>query len=102
MTIATTAKRGTGAWLVGMVLVPLLVMSAALCVTRRLSLVSVGCDYASIALSVAAGLCCLFRLPSSVSFLSRTWLAVLYVPAVAGLLMLYSLFFVGVVLGDWL
>ena len=84
-----------------MVLVPLLVMSTALYVTRRLSLVSVGWDYA-IALSVVAGLCYLFRLPSSVSFLSRTWLAVLYVPAVAGLLMLYSLFFVGVVFGDWL
>jgi hypothetical protein len=102
MTFATSAKRATGVWLLGMVLVPLLVMSTALYVTRRFSLVSVGWDYASIALSVAAGLPCLFRLPSSVSFLSRTWLAILYVPAVAGLLMLYALFFVGVVFGDWL
>ena len=102
MATASKAKGTTGAWLLGMVLAPLVTMSIALYVTRRLSLVGAGWDYGGIAVSVASGLCCLWRLPSSVSCLSRAWLAVLYVPAVAGLLMLYSLFFVGLVFGDYL
>ena len=92
----------TGLWALGIVVAPLAVMSLALYVTRRLSLVDAGWDYSGIALSVAVGLCCLFRLPSRVSFLSRTWLAVPYVRAMTGLLMIYSLLFVGVVFGDWL
>ena len=86
----------------GMVFAPLIVMTVMLCVTRRLALASAGWDYTGVAFSVVAGLWCLWRLPKSVSFLSRTWLAVLYVPVLAGLLMLYSLFFVGLVFGDWL
>ena len=102
MTFTTKTKARTGGCLLGMVLAPLVVMSVALYVTRRLSLDGAGYDYAGIALSVAGGLCCLWRLPNNVSFLSRTWLTVLYVPAAAGLLMLYSLFFVGLVFGDYL
>jgi hypothetical protein len=81
---------------------PVLVLSVALSVTRRLSLDGALWDYTGVALSVAAGLGCLWRLPSGVSFLSRAWLAVLYVPAAVGLLMLYSLLFVCVVFGDCL
>jgi hypothetical protein len=85
-----------------MVLAPLAVMSIALYVTRRLSVLGASWDYVGILASVAAGLCCLWQLPSGVSFLSRTWLAVFYVPAAAGVLMIYTLLFVGIVLGEWL
>ncbi len=93
-------KPRTVTWLLGAAFAPVFVMSAALCVLRRPSLNGPGWGYAAVAVSIAAGLCCLWRLPSSISILSRTWLTVLYVPVVAGLLLLYSLLFVGVVFGD--
>ena len=102
MTFAGKMKLGRGGWLLGTVLAPFIVMSVVLYMTRRLSGGGAGWDYAGVAFSVVAGLCCLWRIPRGTSFLSRAWLMVLYVPAAAGLLMIYSLLFVGFVFGDWL
>ena len=101
MTTAARSKAAMSAWMLGTVLGPLVLMSFALYLTRRLSPVGAVWDYVGLVVSVAGGLCCLLRLSSDVSFISRTWLTVLYVPAASGLLMLYTVFFVGVMFGHW-
>ena len=101
LTIAARSKAAMSGWMLGTVLGPFVLMSFELYLTRRLSLVGAVWDYVGLAVSVAAGLCCLLRFSSGVSFLSRTWLTVLYVPAASGLLMLYTVFFVGVMFGHW-
>lgn len=95
----TEKKPKTWPWVLGTMFAPVLVMSVAICITRQLSVNGSGWDDGGLALSVAAGLCFLWRLPSGTSILSRAWLVALYVPAVAGLLVIYSLVFVSVVFG---
>ncbi len=102
MAATTTTKPATGVWLLGTVLAPLVVMSVGLYATRRLSLDGAGWDYASMAVSILAGLHSLWHLPTRLTFLSRAWVIARCVPAAFGLLLIYSLFFVGIVFGDYL
>ena len=100
MTVIAQTKPKFGVWLVATILTPFIIMSFELWVTRSFALYGAGWDYAGVVLPIAVGLCCLWRLPMTVT--ARLWFTVAYVPVGAGLLMMYSLFFVCVVFGDCL
>jgi hypothetical protein len=100
MTVIAQTKPKFGAWLAATILSPFIIMSFELWVTRKFGHYGTDWDYAGVALAIAVGLCCLWRLPVTIA--ARLWFTVAYVPVGAGLLLMYSLFFVCVVFGDCL
>jgi len=100
MTVIAQTKPKFGVWLVATILAPFIIVSAELWVTRRFANEAAVWDYAAVAFAIAVGLCCLWRLPMTVT--ARLWFIVAYVPVGVGLLMMYSLFFMCAVFGDCL
>jgi hypothetical protein len=100
MTVIAQTKPKFGAWLAATILSPFIIMSFELWVTRRFGLYGTDWDYAGVVLAITVGLGCLWWLPMTVT--ARLCFTVAYVPVGAGLLMMYSLFFVCVVFGDCL
>jgi hypothetical protein len=93
--------RWTGLLLAGVLLGPPAVMSLYLGLSRwPTRWFTTGTDGAALAVAVVAGLACIARLP--VPATARVMLALVYVPAAGLALVLYALYFVGVVFGDWL
>jgi hypothetical protein len=93
-------KTKLGRWLTATALAPIIAMSVGLSVARPFHFSGERWDIASLALSIIAGLCCLWRLP--VSTTKRVWFTVVFVPVGIALLMFYSLLFVCAVFGDYL
>lgn len=100
MSITSHSKMKFGGWLAATIAVPFIVMSVELLITRHFNSGSAGWDYAGLALSLVAGLFCLWRLPVSIT--KRAWLTVAFVPVGIAVLMFYSLLFVCAVFGDCL
>jgi hypothetical protein len=94
-------KRKAG-WLVfGAVVVPLLIVSAYLYLSRSpTAWFTSTSDLIGLGVSLAAGAAFLLRLP--VAFWTRALAVVLYVPTMGIALASYSMLFVGSVFNDWL
>jgi hypothetical protein len=86
---------------VGAAFGPFLVGSAYLMLSRwPKGLFTTTCDWVALAVSVLIGASFILCMPLGLSF--RIFLICLYVPLFACLLLLYGLYFVGFVWGDWL
>jgi|ERR1017187_1899987 hypothetical protein len=98
MTIASDSKMRFGGWLAATLLAPIFIISVELLFEDHFNVHAAGWYYAGFALSLIAGLFCLWRLPLSIT--KRAWLTVAFVPVGTALLWFYSLLFVCAVLGD--
>jgi hypothetical protein len=100
MTTSDDWKKRFGLYLVAAALAPILAMSVWLWISRHLRSIETRWDDFGLALSMIAGLWCLWRLPISIA--KRAWITVVYVPFGVALLIFYSLGFVCAVFGDCL
>jgi hypothetical protein len=91
--------RKFGGWLAATIIAPFVVMSVELSLTRHFN-ISGSWDFVGLALSIIAGLCCLWQLPTSV--MKRAVFTIVFVPVSVMLLTFYSLAFVCAVFGDCL
>jgi hypothetical protein len=98
MTTENNSKMKFGGWLAATLSAPIIVISVELWITRHFNLGSTNWDWIGLALSLIAGLCCLWRLPVSVT--KRVWLAIVFIPIITVLLWFYALLFVCGVFGD--
>lgn len=85
-------------WFIAMFISPLIVMSVELCLTRLFGRIVTGWDYAGVTLSVVAGLCCLWRLPMTIT--ARAGLTAVFIPVSILVLLFYSVLFVCFIFGD--
>jgi hypothetical protein len=94
-------ERSEGWLLVGIVFAPPTLMSLYLGFSRWPSRwFTESCDWTALALSVGVGVACIARLHKPLAL--RVVFCLLYIPAAGFALVLYFLYFVGVVFGDWL
>jgi hypothetical protein len=95
-------RGGAVSWLLaGALIGPPVLMSVYLGLSRwPTRWFTTGSDWAALALSAAVGAVCIAWLPVSAAV--RITLAAVYLPVEGYALFLYTLYFVGVVFGDWL
>jgi hypothetical protein len=102
----TFLLKGRSAWWwVGVTLAPFATISAYLLATRSSPYplpwaVLDRADWAAVMLGVGLGVICLLRVPLPLGV--RLALTVVYVPMMAWLLLIYSLYSIGMVYGKWL
>jgi hypothetical protein len=87
-------------WLIAAIAAPFLVLSMELLLTRHFNTRAADWDYVGMGVSLIAGLCCLWKLPTNV--VNRVILTIIYVPFGIALVFYYSLVFVCIVFGDCL
>ena len=89
-----------GSWLAATILAPVGVISAYVLLTRHFNIKATYWEYVGFGVSIISGLCCLWKLPTSV--LNRIWLTIVFVPVGLALLAWYELLFANAVFGEWL